>query len=139
NPPGLTGSVSAPRDKPRPVSLTPPGGPRWGAPAAWDHRTDSFAQLGKQYGTVPGFYAVVGPNWQGTLPDGITGSFRSSTALAAFCPRVFIEDTPEDRAAVADLIRQVNIYPLDEFDGTMHVKDWAAVPSFPVPGGIICN
>lgn len=115
------------------VFQIPDFGDRFWVAAAWDHRTDSFAQLGKQYGTAPGFYAVVGPNWQGTLPDGITGSFRSSTALAAFCPRVFIEDTAEDRAAVADLIGQVNIYPLDEFDGTMRTKDWGAVPSFPVP------
>ncbi|MFI7525621.1 DUF1254 domain-containing protein [Nocardia salmonicida] len=115
------------------VFQIPDFGDRFWVAAAWDHRTDSFARLGKQYGTKPGFYAVVGPNWHGTLPDGITGSFRSSTALAAFCPRVFLEDTPEDRAAVADLVRQVNIYPLDEFDGTMHDYDWAAVPSFPVP------
>ena len=115
------------------VFQIPDFGDRFWVAAAWDHRTDSFAQLGKQYGTKPGFYAVVGPNWNGTLPDGITGSFRSSTALAAFCPRVFIEDTPQDRAAVSDLIRQVNIYPLDEFDGTIRTYDWADVPSFPVP------
>lgn len=115
------------------VFQVPDFGDRFWVAAAWDHRTDSFAELGKQYGTRPGFYAVVGPNWSGTLPDGISGSFRSPTALAAFCPRVFIEDTPEDRAAVADLITQVNIYPLDEFDGAMHTYNWAEVPSFPVP------
>ncbi|MGW4350597.1 DUF1254 domain-containing protein [Nocardia sp. NPDC004582] len=115
------------------VFQIPDFGDRFWVAAAWDHRTDSFARLGKQYGTQPGFYAVVGPNWKGTLPQGITGSFRSPTALAAFCPRVFIEDTPEDRAAVAELIKQVNIYPLDEFDGTVQRYDWAAVPSFPAP------
>lgn len=116
------------------VFQIPDFGDRFWVAAAWDHRTDSFAQLGKQYGTKPGFYAVVGPNWNGTLPDGITGSFRSSTPLAAFCPRVFIQDTPEDRAAVEELIKQVNIYPLDKFDGTMQSYDWASVPDFPVPG-----
>ena len=29
-----------------------------------DLRTDSFVQLGKMYGTTPGFYLLVGPNWQ---------------------------------------------------------------------------
>lgn len=115
------------------VFQIPDFGDRFWVAAAWDHRTDSFARLGKQYGTRPGFYAVVGPNWSGTLPAGITHSFRSSTALAAFCPRVFLEDTPEDRAAVVDVLRQVNIYPLDEFEGTIHTYDWTGVPSFPVP------
>ncbi|KQP01951.1 hypothetical protein ASF30_05200 [Leifsonia sp. Leaf264] len=115
------------------VFQIPDFGDRFWVAAAWDHRTDSFAQMGTQYGTEAGFYAVVGPNWNGEIPDGITGVFRSPTALAAFCPRVFIEDTAEDRAAVAALIPKVNIYPLDEFDGTVHEYDWANVPSFPVP------
>ncbi|MER8042910.1 DUF1214 domain-containing protein [Streptomyces sp. NPDC094032] len=116
------------------VFQIPDFGDRFWVAAAWDHRTDSFAEMGKQYGTKPGFYAVVGPNWKGELPAGITGSFRSSTALAAFCPRVFIEDTPEDRAKVMELLPYVTIYPLDQFDGTMKTEDWANVPTFPVPG-----
>ncbi|WP_223281307.1 DUF1254 domain-containing protein [Streptomyces antnestii] len=118
------------------VFQIPDFGDRFWVAAAWDHRTDSFAQLGKQYGTKPGFYAVVGPNWKGGLPEGISGSFRSSTALAAFCPRVFIEDTPEDRAKVMELLPYVTVYPLDQFDGTMRADDWANVPTFPVPGEV---
>ena len=41
-----------------------------------DLRTDSFVQLGKMYGTTPGFYLLVGPNWQGDVPKGITKVFR---------------------------------------------------------------
>ncbi|MEV0914244.1 DUF1214 domain-containing protein [Streptomyces sp. NPDC049967] len=115
------------------VFQIPDFGDRFWVAAAWDHRTDSFARLGKQYGTAPGFYAVLGPNWAGDLPEGITGSFRSTTALAAFCPRVFIEDTAQDRARVMELLPYVTIYPLDEFDGTMRKDDWANVPTFPVP------
>jgi hypothetical protein len=121
------------------VFQIPDFGDRFWVAAAWDHRTDSFARMGKQYGTKPGFYAVVGPNWDGKIPDGITEVFRSSTALAAFCPRVFLQDTAEDRAAVAELIKKVNIYPLDEFDGTVHEYDWASVPSFPVPGEVTAD
>ncbi len=43
-----------------------------------DLRTDGFAQLGKMYGTTPGFYLLVGPNWRGDIPKGITQVFRSS-------------------------------------------------------------
>ena len=43
-----------------------------------DLRTDGFVQLGKMYGTTPGFYLLVGPNWRGDVPKGITKVFRSS-------------------------------------------------------------
>ena len=36
-----------------------------------DARTDSFAQIGKQYGTKPGFYLLVGPKWKGETPAGV--------------------------------------------------------------------
>jgi hypothetical protein len=42
-----------------------------------DLRTDGFAQLGKMYGTWPGFYLLVGPNWHGDVPKGITEGGRS--------------------------------------------------------------
>jgi len=54
-----------------------------------DHRTDSLASIGKQYGTKPGFYLVVGPNWTGNPPAGINAVFKSSTDLAAIFPRAF--------------------------------------------------
>jgi hypothetical protein len=44
-----------------------------------DCRTDGFAQLGKMHATTPGFYLLVGPNWKGEVPKGITQVFRSST------------------------------------------------------------
>lgn len=100
-----------------------------------DHRTDSFYSIGKQYDTKPGFYLLVGPNWNGTPPAGITAVGRSSTDLAAIFPRVFQDDTPEDKAAIQRLLRQIMVYPLSEFDGQMKTKDWSKVPSFPAPGG----
>jgi hypothetical protein len=100
-----------------------------------DHRTDSFFSIGKQYNTKPGFYLLVGPNWNGTVPTGITAVGRSSTDLAAIFPRIFQDDTPEDKAAVQSLLRQVMVYPLTEFDGHIKTKDWTTVPSFPAPSG----
>ena len=38
-----------------------------------DQRTDSFAWLGKQYGSKPGLYLLAGPNWKGETPAGIAG------------------------------------------------------------------
>lgn len=100
-----------------------------------DHRTDSFASIGKQYGTKPGHYLLVGPNWKGEAPAGINAVFRSTTDLAAVFPRVFQDDTPEDKAAVQKVLTQVMVYPLTEFNGEMKTKDWTKAPSFPTPAG----
>jgi hypothetical protein len=96
-----------------------------------DCRTDSFVQLGKMYGTTPGFYLLVGPNWQGELPKGITRVFRASTSTGFVAPRVFQDDTPEDKQAIQGVLRQVLMYPAAEFDGTMKSKDWDKVPRAP--------
>lgn len=100
-----------------------------------DHRTDSFAQIGKQYGTKPGFYLLVGPTWSGDIPKGINQVFRSSTDLAAVFPRSFQDDTAEDKAAIQALLNQIIVYPLSEFTGTMKTKEWKQAPAFPSPGG----
>ena len=100
-----------------------------------DHRTDSFVQIGKQYDTKSGFYLLVGPNWQGDVPQGITTVFSSSTDLAAVFPRVFQDDTPEDKEAIQAILKQIMVYPLTEFTGQMKTKDWKAAPAFPAPPG----
>ncbi len=100
-----------------------------------DHRTDSFARIGTQYDTKPGFYLLAGPNWKGEAPKRISGVFRSSTDLAAVFPRVFQDDTPEDKAAIQPVLNQIMAYPLSEFTGQMQTKDWKNTPSFPAPPG----
>ena len=100
-----------------------------------DARTDSFASIGKQYGTKPGFYLLVGPNWTGHVPEGINATFHSPTDLCAVFPRVFQNDTPEDNLAIQSLLNQVMVYPLSEFDGKMKTKDWSKTPAFPAPAG----
>jgi hypothetical protein len=116
------------------IMQVPDFGDRFWVYAAWDARTDAFARLGKQYGTKPGFYLMVGPNWKGAVPQGVSGVYRSSTELAAFCPRVFLNDNDEDRKAIQPLLNQVMVYPITEFDGKMKTKDWKQIPSFPSPG-----
>jgi hypothetical protein len=118
------------------VVQVPDYGDRFWVTAVWNHRTDSIVQLGKQYGTKPGFYVVAGPSWDGEPPEGIANVFRSETELIAFCPRVFVSDTDQDRAAVLPVLNQTMIYLLSEFDGTVKSTDWNAVPSFPTPEGI---
>jgi hypothetical protein len=98
-----------------------------------DHRTDSFASIGRQYDTKPGHYLLVGPNWNGSAPAGINAIFRSTTDLAAVFPRVFQDDTLEDKVAIQHVLNQVMVYPLTEFNGQMKTRDWSKSPSFPAP------
>ena len=100
-----------------------------------DLRSDSFVQLGKMYGTTPGFYLLAGPNWQGDIPKGITKVFRSPSNTGFAAPRVFQDDTPEDKKAVQNVLRYVLFYPLAEFDGRMKAKDWANLPKAPAEAG----
>jgi len=120
-------------DKEPIVFQVPEFGDRFWVYAHYDARTDEFSQIGKQYGTTPGHYLMVGPDWKGEKPAGITAVVRSSTSLAFVVPRVFMDDTAEDHAAVQPLLSQVVYYPLSEFDGKMKTKDWSKLPHFPAP------
>ncbi len=115
------------------VIQVPDFGDRFWVYALYDGRSDQFGELGKPYGTRPGFYLLAGPRWQGDVPSGIAAVIRSPTELANTIPRVFMNDTAEDRAAIRPLINQVVAYPLAEFDGRMKVADYAALPHFPAP------
>jgi hypothetical protein len=96
-----------------------------------DTRTDSFVELGKMYATTPGFYLLVGPDWHGEVPKGITRVFRSSTNSGFVAPRVFQDDTPEDKRAIQSVLPQIMMYPLAEYDGTMKSIDWSQIPKVP--------
>lgn len=98
-----------------------------------DLRTDSFAQIGTMYGSKPGFYLLVGPDWQGEVPKGITQVFRAKTNTAFVVPRVFMDDTADDRAAIRPLISKIDIYPLSQFNGEMKEHDWTSLPTLGSP------
>ena len=50
------------------VLQVPDFGDRFWTFPVYDARTDEITELGLQYGTKPGFYMVVGPNWKGDNP-----------------------------------------------------------------------
>jgi len=50
-----------------------------------------------------------------SVPAGIAGVFRFDTWIAICIPRVFMDDTDADRAAIQDVINQVMLYPLDRY------------------------
>jgi hypothetical protein len=120
-------------DKEPIVFQVPDFGDRFWVYALYDARSDEFSQIGKQYGTKPGFYLIAGPNWKGETPANITAVVRSSTNLALAGPRIFMDDTPEDRRAIQPVISQIKFYPLSQFDGKMKITDWNKLPHFPAP------
>lgn len=127
------GAAIAALDETPVVIQVPDFGDRFWVYQVVDLRTDSFAQLGKMYGTKPGFYLLVGPNWKGDLPKGITKVFRSKTGTAFIVPRVFQDDTPEDKKAVQLIINKIDVYALDKFDGKEKNQDWSKLTSLASP------
>ena len=102
-------------DKEPTVLQVPDFGDRFYVYAMYDQRTDEIGRIGKQYGTKPGFYMIVGPRWTGELPKGITAVVRSSTDRVFVVPRVFKDSTPEDTEAVQPVIDQIVMYPLSQY------------------------
>jgi len=113
------------------VMQVPDFGNRFWVYQVVDVRTDSFADLGAMYGTKPGFYLLVGPDWDGDTPSGFAGVFRSKTNTGFVAPRVFQDDTPEDKRAVQSVLSGIDMYPLSMFDGKMKTQDWTKLPKFP--------
>jgi hypothetical protein len=118
-------------DKEPAVIQVPDFGSRFWVYQVVDQRTDSFANLGKMYGTKPGLYLLAGPGWKGQAPEGIQGVFHSTTSLGIVIPRVFKDATEEDTKAVQPLINQIMIYPLSQSDGKMKTKDWSTNRKYP--------
>ncbi|WP_295446999.1 DUF1254 domain-containing protein [uncultured Thiodictyon sp.] len=114
------------------VCQIPDFGERFWVFGFYDMRTDEFSRIGKQYGTKPGFYLLVGPNWSGATPAGITGVVRSTTRRAFLLPRIFMDDTADDRQAIQPVLGAIDCYPVSQFDGTVKHRDWHQLPHYPV-------
>ena len=126
--------ISLSKQEPVVVQVPDLGDRFWTLPV-YDARTDQISELGLQYGTKPGFYMIVGPNWKGATPPGIAGVVRSSTNFGIAMPRIFMNDTPEDHAAIQPALSQIQFYPLSKFDGQMKTKDWDKIPKIYRKGG----
>ncbi|MER6462712.1 DUF1214 domain-containing protein [Streptomyces sp. NPDC001228] len=113
------------------VVQVPDFGDRFWVYQAVDQRTEAFARLGAMHGTKPGCYLLAPTGWNGRVPDGIAGVFRFDTRIAACIPRVFMNDTDEDRAAVRPLVNRIMAYPLAEFTGEARTTDWSKAPDHP--------
>jgi len=80
-----------------------------------DGWTNVFQVPGKRTtGTGPQKYAITGPGWSGTLPDGVT-EYKSPTGLVWILGRIYCTGTPEDYAAVHAAQDEVSLVPLSSY------------------------
>ena len=80
-----------------------------------DGWTDVFQVPGKRTtGTGPQKYAITGPGWKGTLPDGVV-EYKSPTSLVWLLGRIYCTGTPEDYAAVHKLQDEISVVPLSSY------------------------
>jgi hypothetical protein len=117
------------------VVQVPEFGDRFWTIPVYDARTDQINELGLQYGTKPGFYMIVGPNWKGSTPPGIAGVVRSSTDYATAMPRIFLNDTPEDHAAIQPALKPDPFLPVEPVRREDEDQGLEQAPHFPGANG----
>ena len=94
-----------------------------------DGWTDVFQDPGKRTtGTGPQKYAITGPGWSGTLPDGVT-EYKSPTSLVWILGRIYCTGTPEDYDAVHKMQDDISVVPLSSY----------GQPYTPPPGTVDTN
>lgn len=81
-----------------------------------DMWNNAFAYAaGKKAGYKGGKYALVGPGWQGTLPEGVT-RIDSPTPWVEIQPRVHVKDQDDVKAA-QEVLSAITVQGLAEYEG----------------------
>ncbi|AML52606.1 DUF1254 domain-containing protein [Falsihalocynthiibacter arcticus] len=80
-----------------------------------DGWTNVFDVPGKRTtGTGAQTFAVTGPGWTGTLPEGVT-EYKSPTSMVWLLGRIYCTGTKEDYAAVHKIQDEMSLVPLSSF------------------------
>src|SRR5271163_557450 len=80
-----------------------------------DGWTTVFQAPGKRTtGTGPQTYAITGPGWSGSLPEGVK-EYKSPTSIVWILGRIYCTGTPDDYAAVHALQDKVELGPLSSY------------------------
>jgi len=91
-----------------------------------DGWTDVFQVPGKRTtGGKAQKYAITGPGWSGTLPDGVT-EYKSPTGIIWILGRIYCTGTPDDYAKVHALQDKFSLVPLSYY----------GKPYTPLPGEV---
>ncbi len=80
-----------------------------------DGWTNVFQVPGKRTtGTKAQKYAITGPGWSGTLPEGVT-EYKSPTGMVWILGRIYSTGTPQDYKEVHALQDQISVVPLSAY------------------------
>lgn len=80
-----------------------------------DGWTEVFQVPGKRTtGTGAQKYAITGPGWKGTLPEGVK-ELKSPTSIVWLLGRIYCTGTPEDYAAVHQMQDEISLVPLRSY------------------------
>ena len=97
------------------VLSIPAMGDRYALFPLLDGWTTVFEVPGKRTtGTGAQTYAITGPGWTGTLPDGVK-EYKSPTSLVWLLGRIYCTGTPEDYKAVHALQDEFKLVPLSAY------------------------
>ena len=92
--------------------------PRYYVNQWFDLYTHNFAYTGvRATGRGAGTYLFAGPNWQGTVPKGITKVFRAETDFVGTLTRTQLNG-PDDIPALQALQANYQLIPLSRFTGS---------------------
>ena len=93
-----------------------------------DGWTNVFEVPGKRTtGTGAQKYAITGPGWSGTLPEGVT-EYKSPTGMVWLLGRIYCTGTKEDYAAVHKIQDEISLVPLSAY-GTDYTPPAGTVDS----------
>ena len=88
-----------------------------------DGWTTVFDVPGKRTtGTDAQTWAITGPGWEGTLPEGVV-QYKSPTSMVWLLGRIYCTGTPEDYAEVHKIQDEVKLVPLSAYG-----KEWTPPP-----------
>jgi hypothetical protein len=90
-----------------------PKGQYWTVQIA-DGFSNVIHQLGSRARTPGGKFLLVGPEWEGTSPEGFVDVLRMPTNLVWVPARSFVAPTPESRTQSLAVLGQIGMYPLSE-------------------------
>jgi hypothetical protein len=94
-----------------------------------DGWTTVFQVPGKRTtGTAAQTYAITGPGWKGTLPQGVP-EYKSPTSLVWLLGRIYCTGTPEDYKAVHELQDQCKLVPLSAYGKSYTPQEGKVDPS----------
>jgi hypothetical protein len=89
----------------------------------YDARSLHFGACASHYPSEPGFYLIIGPDWDGSNPDTdnipAENIIECTTDLALLTARIFIKPSESE-----DWIRKVNIYPAEEYQSGVYQEEW---------------